>query len=109
MQCCFVVDRDLFPGLNVSQREEEDVIANDLHERVRHTRVVDVMRAITAAAAVKTPPTVDFTNAEHLSMRSSTRFGVRDLLPGVLRNLATFLKSDGGKAAFAVYRRRLDS
>ncbi len=108
MQCCLVVDRNLFAGLNVSQGEEEDVIANDLHEGVWNARVVDVMRAIPAAAAVKTPLTVDFTNAEHLSMRSSTRFGVRDLLAGVFRNLVAFFKSDGGEAAFAVYRRRLD-
>lgn len=108
MQSCFIVDRDLFAGLYVSQGEEEDVIVDDLHERVRHARVVDVMRAIPAAASVKTPTTVHFTNAEHLSMRSSTRFGVRDLLSCVLRNLVTFFKSDGGEAAFTVYRRRLD-
>ncbi len=71
--------------------------------------MVDVMRTIPAAAAVKTPTTIDFTNAEHLSMRSPARFGVRDLLSCVLRNLVAFFKSDGGEAAFAVYRRRLDS
>lgn len=68
MECCFVVDRDLFAGLNVTQGEEEDVIANDLHEGVWNARVVDVMRAITAAASVKTPPTVDFTNSQRLAM-----------------------------------------
>ena len=68
MECCFVVDRDLFAGLNVTQGEEEDVIANDLHEGVWNARVVDVMRAITAAASVKTPPTVDCTNSQRLAM-----------------------------------------
>lgn len=109
MQCCFVVDRDLFAGLDVAQGEEENVIANDLHEGVWNARVVDVMRAIPTAAAVKTPPTVDFADAQHLSMRSPARFRVRDLLAGVLRNLMAFFKSDAGEAAFAVYRRRLDS
>lgn len=109
MQCCFIVDRDLFTGLNVSQGEEENVIPNDLHEGVRHAGVVNVMRTIPAAASVKTPPTIDFADAQHLSMRSSTRFGVRDLLSCVLRNLVAFFKSDGGETAFAVYRRRLDS
>lgn len=108
MQCCLIVDRNLFAGLNVSQGEEEDVVVDDLHEGVRNARVVDVMRAIPAAASVKTPPIIDFTNAQHLSMRSSTRFGVGDLLAGVLRNLVTFFKGDGGEATFTVYRRRLD-
>ncbi len=109
MQCCLIVDRDLFAGLNVTQCEEENVIANDLHEGVRNARVVYVMRTIPAAAAVKAPVAVDLTNAQHLSMRSPARFGVRDLLSGVLRDLVAFLKSDSGEAAFPVYRRRLDS
>lgn len=70
--------------------------------------MVDVVRAVTAAAAVETPAIIDFTDAQHLSMRTSTRFGVRDLLSRVLRDLLTLLESDGGEAAFTVYRGRLD-
>lgn len=68
MQCCFVVDRDLFAGGYVSQGEEQNVIGDDLHEGIWNARVVDVMRAIPSAASVKTPTTVDFANAQHLSM-----------------------------------------
>ena len=68
MQCCFGVDRDLFAGLYVSQGEEENVVVKDLHEGVWNARVVDVMRAVPAAAPVKTPTAVDFADAQHLSM-----------------------------------------
>ena len=68
MQGCFVVDRDFFPRLNVSQGEEEDVVVDYLHEGVWNTGMVDVMRTISAATSVKTPPIIDFTNAQHLSM-----------------------------------------
>ena len=34
MQRLFVIDRDLFAGLDVAQRDEENVIVEDLHERV---------------------------------------------------------------------------
>ena len=108
VQGCFVVDRDLFAGFDVSQSEEEDVIVDDLHERVGDARVIDVMRAVSAATSIQTPAIVDFTDAQHLSMRATAGFGVGDLLAGVLRNLVAFFESDGGEAALAVYRRRLD-
>lgn len=108
MQCLFVVDRDLFAGFDVSQSEEENVIVDDLHERVRHARVIDVMRAVTAAASIETPVAIDFTDAQHLPMRSAACFSVRDLLARVLGYLVAFLESDGGEATFTVYRRRFD-
>ena len=84
------------------------MVANDLHEGVRDARVVDVVSAVSAAAAVETPTIVDLTNPEHASMRTPLRFGVGDLLAGVLGDLASLFKSDGGETAFAVNGRRLD-
>ena len=84
------------------------MVVDDLHERVWHARVIDVVRAVPTATSVKTPAIVDFADAQHLSMCATTRFGVGDLLAGVLRNLVTFFERDGGEAAFTVYRRRLD-
>ena len=66
------------------------------------------MRAVSTTASVETPATVDFTDAKHLSMCSAASFSVCNLLAGVLRDLVSLLKRNGGKAAFAVYRRRLD-
>ena len=84
------------------------MIGNDLHERVGNAGVIDVVRAVSAAASIETPAVVDFTNAQHLSVRAPTRLGVGDPLAGVLGNLATLFEGKGGEAAFAVYRRRLD-
>lgn len=108
MKRLLVVDRDLFAGLDVSQREEQNVVANDLHERVWDARVIDVVRAVSAAASVETEATVDFTDAQHLSMRTTARFGVCDLLAGVFRDLASTFERYGGEAAFTVNGRRLD-
>ena len=104
-----VIYRDLFARLNVSQREEQDVIADDLHERVWDARVIYVMSAVTSAASIKTPATIDFADTQHLSMRATTCFAVGDLLAGVLGNLVSSFKGKGGEAAFSVYRRRFDS
>ena len=104
-----VIYRDLFAGLNVSQREEQDVIADDLHECVWDARVVDVMRAVTSAASIEAPATVDFADAQHFAMRTTACFAVGNLLAGVLGNLVSSFEREGGEAAFAVYRRRLDS
>lgn len=84
------------------------MVVEDLHERVGPARVIDVVSAVAAATAVQTVPMVDLTDPEHLPVSSSTRFGVRDLLTGVFSDLVFLLESDRGKAALAVYRRRLD-
>lgn len=63
MQRRFVIDRDLFASFDVAQREEENVIVEDLHESVWTTRMIDVVSAISTAASVKTPTTVDLTDS----------------------------------------------
>jgi len=102
MQRCFVVDRDLFAGFDVAQRAKQNVIVQDLHERVRTAGMVDVMRAVPAATAVQTPTTVYFTNSEHAPVSSAARFRVGDLLARVLRDFVSLLERQGRKAAFAV-------
>ena len=84
------------------------MIGNDLHEGVGDAGVIDVMRAVPAAASIETPTVVDLANAQHLSVRSTTRFGVGNLLAGILGDLVTLFERDGCEAAFAVYRGRLD-
>ena len=63
MQRRFVVDRYLFTGRNVAQGHEEDVIVENLHVAVRLTRMVDVMSAVPASAAIETPALVDCTDS----------------------------------------------
>lgn len=70
--------------------------------------MIDVVSAVAAATAVQTPAIVDFTDSEHFPVRSSPRFGVRNLLTGVFSDLVSFLERGRGEATSAVYRRRLD-
>ena len=70
--------------------------------------MVDIVRAVSAAAAIETPAIVNFADTQHFAMRSATRFGVRDLFSRILRNLVSFFKRQGGEAAFTVYWGRLD-
>ena len=103
VQGCFVVDRDLFSCVDVAQGAEENVIVQDLHERVRTARVIDVMRSVSAATPVKTPAVIHLANTQHTPVRATPRFGVRNLLAGVLGDLVSLFKGYGSEAAFAVY------
>lgn len=52
MQRRLVIDGDLFTRTNVSQCDEQNVLVENLHEGIRLTRMIDVMRSVPAAAAV---------------------------------------------------------
>lgn len=108
MQRLLVIDRDLFAGFDVAQSEKQNVVVQDLHKRIRTARVIDIVRAVSTTAAVKTPTTIYLANTQHPAMRSSARFGVRDLLARVLGDLVTLFESNGGEAAFAMNRRSSD-
>jgi len=51
----FVVNRDLFAGMDVAQGVELDVAVDDFHVTVWLARMVDVVRAVTAATPIQTP------------------------------------------------------
>ena len=104
MQCRLVIDRDLFAGFDVAQGDEENVIVEDLHERVWRAGVIDVVSAVAATAAVETPAAIHFTDPKRLPMRTAASFGVSDLLARVFRDFVPAFKWNCGKAAFAVYR-----
>lgn len=62
MQGDLIVDCDLFAGINVTQRIELNVPVMGLHIGVGFAAVVDVMRAVSAAAAVKTEAAINVAN-----------------------------------------------
>jgi hypothetical protein len=109
VQSRFVIDRDFFAGFYVAQRKKENVIVEDLHESVWATGMVDVVSAVSTAASVKTPTTVDLADSEHLSMRSTTCLSVRDFFASILGDLASLFERYGCEAALTVYQRRSDS
>ena len=76
MESGFVVDGDFFAGPDITQGDEEYVVVKDLHEGVWHAGMIYVVRAVAAATAIQTPPTIHFANSQHLTMRSSARFGI---------------------------------
>src|SRR5882724_823639 len=102
MKRVLVIDRDLFAGSNVPQSKEQDVAEDRLHVGVRFARVVDVVGAVAAAAAVQTPTPVDVADAQLGSMRAALSFEIRNALAGVLGNLATAAKTNRREATLAV-------
>lgn len=59
MERGFVVDGDFFAGFDVAQRDEENVAVKNLHKSVRLTTMIDIVGAVSPAAAVQTPPIVN--------------------------------------------------
>ena len=109
MERRLVVDGDLFASFNVAQCDEENVFVKNLHECIRLTRMVDVVRSVAATASIYTPTVIDRTDSKCLSMCSTVSFGVRNLFTGVFGNLFTSGKRLGGKASFAVNPRLFDT
>ena len=76
MESCLVVNRDLLAGFDISQRDKENVIVENLHERVRRTGMINVVRSIATAATIQTPTSVDLTDPKSLSVGSASRFRI---------------------------------
>jgi len=74
MKRIFVIDRDLFARSNVAQGKEQDVPMDGLDVSVRFAAVIDVMRAVAAAAAVQTPATIDVADAKFRSTTTALSF-----------------------------------
>ncbi len=102
MERRLIVDRDLLARLDIAQGNEENVIVENLHKGIRLAGVINVMRAISAAAAIQTPTIVDRTDPECLSFCSAVGFCVRDLLARVFGNFSPAGERLGCETAFAV-------
>lgn len=102
MQSIFVVDSNLFTRSDVAQGEEQDVAIDGLHVSIRLARMVDVMRAVAASAAIKTPTTVDVADAQFGSMCATLSFEIGNAFAGVLGDLTTAPKANSGETTFAV-------
>src|SRR5712691_1122056 len=102
MKRVLVIDGDLFTGSNVPQRKEQDVTVDGFHVSVRFARVVDVMRAVPAAAAVQTPTAVNVTDAQLCSMRTALSLEIGNAFAGVLSDLAAASKTNRRETASTV-------
>jgi len=79
------------------------VTVNCFHVDVRLARVIDVMRAVAAAAAVQTPAAIDVADAQNAPIAgSSSRFEIWYPLAGVLSDLFAATEMNSRETAFAV-------
>ena len=76
---------------------------NCLHVDVRLARVIDVVRAVAAAAAVETPAAIDVADAQDATIAGpSSRFEICYSLAGVLSDLFAATEMNSCETAFAV-------
>ena len=103
MECLLVVDRNLFAGMNVAQREEQNVSVERPHVSIWLAAVVDVMRAVAAATAVYAKAPIDVADAQVSPLaRALSCLEIIDSLAGIFRDLPSALEGKRGKAALAV-------
>ncbi len=75
---------------------------NCFHVNVRLARVIDVMRAVAATAAVQTPAAVDIADAQDATIASpSSRFEIWYSLASVLSDLFAATEMNSCETAFA--------
>ena len=103
MKCINVINGDLFAGADIAQGVEEDVPVDDLHVAVGLTRMIDVVRAVSAVAAVQTPSSVYVADAQlGTATGAALRLPVRDSFARILRDFASTRKVNRRKATLAV-------
>ena len=73
-----IVEGDLLARMNIAQGVKLYVPVENFHEAVGRARMIDVVRAVAATAAVKAPLRIDGADAQHAPVRSTLRFRVRD-------------------------------
>ncbi len=71
-----IVNRNLIAGFDVAQGKEDYMAVKHPGERIWPARVIYVMGAIAAAAAVKTPAFVDSADAENAAVLATLSFCV---------------------------------
>lgn len=103
MERLLIVDRDLFSGLNVAQREEQHMPVQGPHVSIWLAGVIDVVGAVTASRAIQTEPAVDITNAQDAPItRALPRLEISNALAGVLSDFPPALKKNCREAALTV-------
>lgn len=83
----FIVDGNFLARFDIAKSDEEDVAVGNLHEGVGFAGVINVMRAVSPAAAIEAPAIIDRTDAQSFSASAAICFCVGDLLAGILRYL----------------------
>ena len=109
MQGFLVVNRNFLAGFDVAQSKEDYVAVKGPGKRIWPARVIHIVGAVSAAAAVKTPAFVDSANAENAAVLSTLSFRVRYSHACVFGDFPPAFEVRSGKATSAVDGRRFDS
>ena len=83
----FVVDCDFLARLNVAQSDEQNVAVENLHEGAGFAAMIDVVRAISASAPIKTPAIVNCADPQFSPLSPAIGLGICDLFTSVLSYL----------------------
>ncbi len=95
-----IIDGNLIAGVDIAQGDEEDMAIENLHICVGFTGVINVVRAVPALAAIKTPTVVNRTDAQLSTVGPAISFRIRNLLAAILSYFPTPFESHAGEAAF---------
>ena len=68
------------------------MFVQNLHERIRRARMIDIVSTVPTATAIQTPAIIDCTNPQRLAMGAPICFRVRDAFAAVFGNLPSRLK-----------------
>jgi hypothetical protein len=95
-----VVAGDLFAGLDVAKRHEQEMSTSGAHVAVWLARVIHIVKPVAPSASIDTPFAIDGAHTVMLSSPDSSRgFAVSDALARVFRNLFSASKKPARKAA----------
>ena len=76
MQRFLIVDRNFLAGLDISQREKDEMSMDCSSEGVRAARVVDIVCAVAASASVKAPTITDAADAQDTPVSPPVGLGI---------------------------------
>lgn len=103
MESVFVINRYFLARFDITQGEEQDVAVDRFHVRVGFAGMIDVVRAVSKAAAVETPTPIDVTDPQNASFPGAlSGLKVRNSFAGVLCDLLSPVEYGFRETTFAV-------
>ena len=108
MERRLIVERDLLARLDVAECDKENMVMKYFHVAVWFAGMIDVMRSVTALAAIEAPAFIDRADTQASSPGTAISFGIRYSLAPVLRYLPAAHKMRPRETTLAFNSRVLD-
>ena len=74
--------------LDIAQRDEENVVVQNLHVGIGLAGMIYVVCAVASSTAIKAPPTINRANPQPAPPGPAVGLSVCDLLPRILRDFS---------------------